>query len=131
MNDWWNDPPETQEPPECCEELMEQLSDGGCLCLKCGRRLAPDMATPEPSHEEERLDGVHALSERFEAQARTETKAFVSLVRAVQYALTISFVVGVWVAWSSSWFKLAISAWLIVQARNVVRLATEEARWGK
>jgi len=27
--------------PECCDDEMECLKDGVCLCSHCGRRLAP------------------------------------------------------------------------------------------
>jgi hypothetical protein len=39
MNDYWNDPPEEWEPPECCEEIMEVLEDGTCVCANCGKLL--------------------------------------------------------------------------------------------
>lgn len=41
MNDWWNDPPDYPEPPECCDEEMTVFPDGVCLCSCCGRRIAP------------------------------------------------------------------------------------------
>ena len=55
MNDWWNDPPEQFEPPECCEEIMDVANDGACVCLKCGKRIEPpvDVDPPEQANEEE------------------------------------------------------------------------------
>jgi len=41
MNDYWNDPPDDTEPPECCEELMEVESTGACVCSTCGKRIEP------------------------------------------------------------------------------------------
>ena len=42
MNDWWNNPPEEPESPMCCEEYMEVLPDGACVCLKCSKRIDPE-----------------------------------------------------------------------------------------
>ena len=41
MNDYWNDPPEYDEPPECCEDIMQQLEDGTCVCEHCSKRIEP------------------------------------------------------------------------------------------
>lgn len=41
MNDYWNDPPEYDEPPECCGDIMEQLEDGTLVCEHCGKRYEP------------------------------------------------------------------------------------------
>jgi hypothetical protein len=43
MNDYWNDPPEYDELPECCGEYMnfdEQTCI--CTCLKCEREILPE-----------------------------------------------------------------------------------------
>jgi len=39
MTDYWNDPPETPELPECCGEEMDAREDGSCLCIYCGRTV--------------------------------------------------------------------------------------------
>jgi hypothetical protein len=42
MNDYWNDPPETDELPECCDEYMNFNENTGiCKCLKCGKVIEP------------------------------------------------------------------------------------------
>ncbi len=41
MNDYWNDPPEYPEPPECCGDEMNVTEDGTCVCAKCGKRIEP------------------------------------------------------------------------------------------
>lgn len=41
MTDYWNDPPDECEPPECCGEEMDARGDGACVCLKCGNRSEP------------------------------------------------------------------------------------------
>jgi hypothetical protein len=51
-SDWWNDPPDYPEPPECCDDAMEVFDDGVCLCSHCGLRIdtcVPDWDPgPEP-----------------------------------------------------------------------------------
>jgi len=41
MNDYWNDPPEDSEPPECCGDYMDVTEDGACVCHKCKKRIEP------------------------------------------------------------------------------------------
>lgn len=41
MRDFWNDPPEYPEAPECCEDEMEINDDGSCVCAHCGKRIEP------------------------------------------------------------------------------------------
>ena len=42
MNDYWNEPPETPEPPMCCGDYMDVLEDGGtCVCSVCGKKIEP------------------------------------------------------------------------------------------
>lgn len=41
MNDYWNDPPEEYEPPECCGEFMEIDENGVCVCVSCERKIEP------------------------------------------------------------------------------------------
>jgi hypothetical protein len=48
MNDYWNDPPEQPEPPECCDEIMDVDANGACVCSKCGKRIEPPAEVPEP-----------------------------------------------------------------------------------
>lgn len=39
MNDYWNDPPEVDEIPECCDEVMTVDEQGNCLCGVCGKTI--------------------------------------------------------------------------------------------
>lgn len=50
MRDFWNDPPEEYEPPECCGEPMDiDSATGVCSCAKCSRRIEPKLdPSPEP-----------------------------------------------------------------------------------
>lgn len=48
MNDYWNDPPDTPESPECCDDYMDVESDGACKCLTCGKRIEPQ-PDPDPA----------------------------------------------------------------------------------
>jgi hypothetical protein len=41
MNDYWNDPPDYPEPPECCGDIMDVTDDGVCVCCACGKRIEP------------------------------------------------------------------------------------------
>jgi hypothetical protein len=65
MNDYWNDPPETPEPPSCpngkCEGSGEYLYDGktGMVfsCAVCAYQwVIPFPADPEPEPEIEPID---------------------------------------------------------------------------
>lgn len=49
MIDYWNDPPETPEAPQCCGDEMTVMEDGACVCDKCKRIVAP-FPDPEPDH---------------------------------------------------------------------------------
>jgi len=42
MNDYWNDPPEQWEQPECCDELMNVTPRGACVCSICGKVIEPE-----------------------------------------------------------------------------------------
>jgi len=46
MNDYWNDPPEYPETPECCGDVMNVTDNGTCICPTCGRRIEPQ---PDPA----------------------------------------------------------------------------------
>lgn len=47
MQDYWNDPPEVPEIPECCDEVMEVDEHGNCRCMTCGKViLAPPDIEP-------------------------------------------------------------------------------------
>tara|TARA_Y100000310_G_scaffold231676_1_gene234261 strand:- start:86 stop:382 length:297 start_codon:yes stop_codon:yes gene_type:complete len=48
MRDYWNDPPETPEPPECCGEEMEIDDQGNCKCLKCGHTIRQEVMEEQP-----------------------------------------------------------------------------------
>jgi len=40
MNDYWNDPPEEPEVPECCDLEMRYDEKRGCLwCINCGAHI--------------------------------------------------------------------------------------------
>jgi hypothetical protein len=41
MNDYWNNPPEYPEPPECCGDFMDVEENGSCWCSTCGKRIEP------------------------------------------------------------------------------------------
>lgn len=47
MNDYWNDPPEYPEPPECCGDIMDVTEDGACVCPTCKKRIEPQQ-DPDP-----------------------------------------------------------------------------------
>lgn len=49
MQDYWNDPPEHPEPPECCGEIMDVLDDGSLACPHCGIAIPPpdDIDAPD------------------------------------------------------------------------------------
>lgn len=43
MNDYWNDPPDDLEPPECCGEYMDVCEDTGiATCATCQQRIEPE-----------------------------------------------------------------------------------------
>jgi hypothetical protein len=48
MNDYWNDPPDTSEPPECCGDFMEVIDSGACVCATCGKVIEPQ-PDPDPA----------------------------------------------------------------------------------
>ena len=60
MNDFWNDPPEYPDAPECCEQEMDVEEDGRCICSACGKIVLPYddyEETPEPKFDElEQID---------------------------------------------------------------------------
>ena len=67
MHDYWNDPPEQDEPPECCGEMMEVYDDGSCKCLTCGATVDPpvdiepaleELPEPEPNYVRQRRWGL-------------------------------------------------------------------------
>ena len=39
MNDYWNDPPEQDEVPECCDNVMDVDDHGNCKCNTCGKTI--------------------------------------------------------------------------------------------
>ena len=49
MQDYWNDPPEEPEIPECCELEMLVDDDGNCKCSACGATIEaqPDIEPPD------------------------------------------------------------------------------------
>jgi hypothetical protein len=60
MQDYWNDPPDGDEPPECCGDYMLDM-EGAFVCHVCGRRIEefPDwepMVEPEPVMELDWVD---------------------------------------------------------------------------
>ena len=58
MNDYWNDPPEEPEIPECCDLEMIADEDGNFKCSACGATIEapPDIEPPdEPIEQDEEL----------------------------------------------------------------------------
>lgn len=54
MNDYWNDPPDDCEPPECCGEFMDfNENTGACTCAKCGKIIEPQK---DPEYDELFID---------------------------------------------------------------------------
>ena len=51
MNDYWNDPPEYEEIPECCEKEMEVDNSGNCKCTICGKIIKADQDPDPKSYE--------------------------------------------------------------------------------
>jgi hypothetical protein len=51
MNDYWNDPPEYDEIPECCEKEMEVDNSGNCKCNICGKIIEADQDPDPKSYE--------------------------------------------------------------------------------
>jgi len=49
MNDYWNNPPECPELPECCHQEMTAHENGDCSCDICGKVvfMAPDPPDPD------------------------------------------------------------------------------------
>jgi hypothetical protein len=48
MNDYWNDPPEEPEVPECCDNIMDVDEHGACSCATCGKIIKqPEDPKPE------------------------------------------------------------------------------------
>ena len=41
MNDYWNNPPEEPDPPECCGETMDVNQKGQAICAKCQKIIDP------------------------------------------------------------------------------------------
>lgn len=37
-----DDPPDCTEVPECCDEMMDVMEDGSCVCTLCGKTIDPD-----------------------------------------------------------------------------------------
>ena len=56
MNDYWNDPPEEWEPPECCGEIMDVDGHGNCICEYCGNYIPWKPDPPYDTTEEKKLD---------------------------------------------------------------------------
>ncbi len=57
MTDYWNDPPEEPEVPECCGEVMLVRHDGVCVCEYCTRKIEP-APDPDPGPPVEKDDCV-------------------------------------------------------------------------
>jgi hypothetical protein len=48
MTDYWNDPPEAPEVPECCEQEMDVTPEGAVFCRQCGTRYFPYTRNCDP-----------------------------------------------------------------------------------
>lgn len=58
MSDYWNDPPEAPELPECCGDYMAfNESAGECRCPRCGRVVLPEADAPELELEQPEVPG--------------------------------------------------------------------------
>jgi len=52
MNDYWNDPPESPETPECCGDFMDyDEKTGACTCPTCGKHVEPEPDIEPPDDE--------------------------------------------------------------------------------
>lgn len=53
MNDYWNDPPDEPEIPECCDLEMIVDDDGNCKCSVCDATIEahPDIDPPDEVEE--------------------------------------------------------------------------------
>lgn len=60
MNDYWNDPPEQDECPECCDEYMHYDDVSNTLtCVLCGKVVKINQDSgPEPDNFNEDLGDV-------------------------------------------------------------------------
>lgn len=49
MNDYWNNPPEYPEWPECCNQEMTVHENGDCSCDICDKVIfmEPDLQDPD------------------------------------------------------------------------------------
>ena len=56
MQDYWNDPPEYPEPPECCDQEMTVDESGACRCEVCGNTIEPENDIEPPPINEEPID---------------------------------------------------------------------------
>jgi len=60
VNDFWNDPPESPDVPECCGQPMDVSETGACVCERCQRRIEPkaesaDVAPVQWTDDSERM----------------------------------------------------------------------------
>lgn len=53
MKDYWNDPPEVPEVPECCDEIMTVDEDGDCQCEICGKMIIAENDVEDIGYTEE------------------------------------------------------------------------------
>lgn len=61
MNDYWNDPPEEPEMPECCNEVMTLRDNGDCVCETCSK-VIPRPPDIEPTPDIELPDDVDIIN---------------------------------------------------------------------
>ena len=50
MHDYWNDPPEVPEVPECCDQPMVMDNHGDCHCCICGKTIECDQQIDAGPH---------------------------------------------------------------------------------
>lgn len=60
MHDYWNDPPEYPDLPECCGQEMTVKESGDCVCDICGRTIEK---TPDIEPVDEQLEWFHGDTE--------------------------------------------------------------------
>ena len=70
MSDWWNDPPETPEPPECCDDIMDITPDGGCICNTCKKVIPPVDETEMLNAMAAEYEADKAMAAHYDAHAK-------------------------------------------------------------
>ena len=64
MNDYWNDPPDEAEPPECYGDIMDVEESGACVCPKCKKRIEPQSDPSPAAFADEELQADYMKEDR-------------------------------------------------------------------